>query len=110
MKTKMSSPLQLVHSAPKKQPYYIFDLYVVGTSPNSMHTIECAKRLCEERLAGRCHSNIIDLYQFPALAKRENVIAIPTLVRKSPLPVKRMIEDMSDARCLLQEDNKTETG
>jgi circadian clock protein KaiB len=110
MSIKASSPLHLVHSAAAAHPYYVFHLYVAGTSPNSMNAIECVKRLCEGRLDGRCQLEIIDLYQFPALAKRENVIAIPTLVRKFPLPVKRMIGDMSDTRRLLLEDDRTEIG
>jgi circadian clock protein KaiB len=101
-------PLRLVQSTPVKRQYYVFHLYVAGTSPNSMRAIECVKRLCDELLDGRCDLDIIDLCQLPALAKSENVIAIPTLIRKFPLPIKKMIGDISDISCLLQEDERNE--
>lgn len=108
MKTDAAPRLRLVHSATAKRQSYVFHLYIAGASPNSIRAVECVKRLCEEGLAGRYELNIIDLCQMPELAKRENVIAIPTLVRKFPLPVKRMIGDLSDTRCLLQEDDLKE--
>ena len=107
MKTD-ASPLRLVHSAPAKRQSYVFHLYIAGASPNSIRAVECVKRLCEEGLAGRFELNIIDLCQMPELAKRENVIAIPTLVRKFPLPIKRIIGGLSDIRRLLQDHDLKE--
>jgi circadian clock protein KaiB len=102
-------PLRLVRSLPDTRQRYVFLLYVAGTSPNSVRAIASVKRLCKEDLNGRHQLDIIDLGQLPALAKSENVIAIPTLIRKYPLPIKKMIGDMSDTRSLLLEEDRKET-
>ena len=97
------SPVRLVYSAPTPQQHYVFHLYVAGTSAHSMRAMECVKRLCEERLPGRVELKIVDLLLQPALAKEDSVIAIPTLIRRFPFPVRRMIGDLSDVSGLLQE-------
>ncbi|MDB5990023.1 MAG: thiol-disulfide isomerase [Herbaspirillum sp.] len=102
-------PLRLVHSLPDTRQCYVFLLYVAGTSPNSMRAIASIERLCKEALNGRYQLEIIDLAQLPALAKSENVIAIPTLIRKFPLPIKRIIGDLPDTRSLLLEEDREET-
>ena len=104
-------PLRMVHAATAAaaaRQYYVFHLYIAGNAPNSMRAVECVKRLCEERLGERCRLHIIDLGRQAALAKSENIIAIPTLIRKFPLPVIRMIGDMSDTRSLLRDDDRRE--
>lgn len=98
-----ASPLRLVYSAPAQRQHYAFHLYVVGMSAHSMRAMECVKRLCEGRLQGRVQLKIVDLLLQPSLAKEENVIAVPTLIRTFPLPVRRMIGDLSDVSALLQE-------
>jgi circadian clock protein KaiB len=81
----------------KGQTYpYIFHLYVTGASPNSSRAITNFKNLCEGCLKGKYELNIIDVYQQPHIAKGVDIIALPLLVRKLPLPERRLIGDLSD--------------
>jgi circadian clock protein KaiB len=110
-KAMKTTPLRLVRKATvatEARQSYVFHLYIVGNGLNSMRAVECVKRLCAERLGGRSCLHIIDLGRQPALAKSENIVAIPTLIRKFPLPVVRMIGDMSDTRSLLRDDDRRE--
>ena len=70
-------------------------LYVTGMTPNSSRAIFNIKKICEEHLKGRYDLEVIDLYQHPNLAKGEQIIAAPTLIKKLPLPLRRIIGDMS---------------
>jgi circadian clock protein KaiB len=75
---------------------YVLRLYVTGMTPRSTRAIHCIRSICEELLAGRFDLEIIDVYQQPALIRDEQIIATPTLVKKGPMPERRMIGDMSD--------------
>lgn len=77
-------------------------LYITGASPNSSRAIENTKSFCEKYLTGRYELEIIDVYQQPEIAKYEQIIALPLLICKSPLPEKRMIGDMSDAARIIK--------
>ena len=79
---------------PPKKPY-VLRLYVTGTTRQSMRAIANIKKLCEEHLKGRYELDVVDLYQQPQLAQGEQIIAAPTLIKKSPLPQRRVIGDMS---------------
>lgn len=86
---------------------YVLKLYVTGLTPKSIQAIENIKRICEEHLQGRYELEIIDVYQQPVLAKDEQILAAPTLIRKLPLPLRRLIGDMSKTdRILLGLDLK----
>ncbi|KQT61541.1 circadian clock protein KaiB [Methylobacterium sp. Leaf456] len=76
-------------------------LYVAGPSPRSARTIDHVRRLCEGALAEACDLEIVDLYQQPGLAAEDGVVAAPTLLRLSPLPVRRVAGDLTDARRVL---------
>ena len=78
---------------PEKQ---ILRLYVTGMTPNSVRAIENARKLCREHIEGRYELEVIDIYQHPSLARGEQIIAAPTLVRKLPLPLRKFIGDLSD--------------
>jgi circadian clock protein KaiB len=80
---------------------YVLRLYVTGASPNSMRAIINTRNLCEEYLRERYDLEIIDVYQQPEIAKHENIIALPMLVKKFPLPEKRLIGDLSDIKKVL---------
>jgi len=80
---------------------YILKLYVAGQSPKSVNAIANIKRICEENLKGRYELDVIDLYQQPQLAQGEQIIALPTLTRKIPPPVRRIIGDMSNTERVL---------
>jgi circadian clock protein KaiB len=76
-------------------------LYVIGTSPQSVSAINNIKNICEEHLQGRYELEVIDLYQQPQLAHGEQIIASPTLIKKLPLPLRRVIGDMSNVERVL---------
>jgi len=75
---------------------YVLRLYVAGTSPRSAQAIANLKEICEEHLAGQYDLEVIDVYQQPTLAEGEQIIAAPTLIKKLPLPMRKLIGDMSD--------------
>lgn len=83
-------------------PFYILRLYVTGRSSNSSRAVANVKRICDAHLSGRCDLRIIDLYQQPHLARGQQIIAAPTLVKERPLPLKRIVGDMSDERRVLR--------
>ncbi len=71
-------------------------LYVAGSTPKSVTALANLKRLCEQQLAGRYELEIVDLLQHPERAKADQIVAIPTLVRQLPPPLKRIIGDLSN--------------
>jgi circadian clock protein KaiB len=80
---------------------YVLRLYVTGTTAHSARAIVNIRKFCEEHLAGRYELKVIDLSQDPALAKGEQIVAAPTLIKKLPLPLRRFIGDMSRTERLL---------
>ena len=76
-------------------------LYVAGQSPKSMHALANLKRLCEEYLAGHYEIEVIDLVENPSLARGDDILAIPTLVRRLPEPLRRIIGDLSNTERVL---------
>jgi circadian clock protein KaiB len=87
---------------------YKLKLYVAGQTPKSIAAIDNLKRLCETYLPGRCRIDIIDLMENPGLAQRDEIVAIPTLVRQLPEPITRIIGDLSNIqRVLLRLDIQT---
>ena len=71
-------------------------LYTAGQSPKSLAALANLKRVCEEHLAGRYSIEVIDLLKNPRLAKDDQIVAIPTLVRKLPEPLRKLVGDLSD--------------
>jgi circadian clock protein KaiB len=71
-------------------------LYTAGQTPKSLAAIKNLKKVCEEHLAGRYEIEVVDLLKNPRLAKDDQIVAIPTLVRKLPDPVRKIIGDLSD--------------
>ena len=80
---------------------YVLKLYIAGMTPKSVRAISNIKLICEDYLKGRYNLEVIDLYQTPQLAKGEQIIAAPTLIKKLPLPLRRIIGDMSSTDRLL---------
>jgi circadian clock protein KaiB len=74
---------------------YVLRLYVTGLTPASSRAIETVRRICEQHLQGRYELEVIDIYQKPALARDEQIIAAPTLIKVLPLPLRRFIGDLS---------------
>jgi circadian clock protein KaiB len=80
---------------------YELRLYVAGITPRSEEAIRNVKIFCEEHLAGRYDLQIIDIYQQPVLARGEQIIAAPTLIKQLPLPLRRLIGTLADEEKLL---------
>lgn len=72
-------------------------LYIAGRTPKALHAIENLTRVCEEHLAGRYHIEVVDLLENPQLARGDQILAVPTLVRRLPPPMKKIIGDLSNA-------------
>jgi circadian clock protein KaiB len=84
-----------------KNETYILKLYVTGITPQSILAIDNIKVICESHLKGRYSLEVIDLYKNPNLAKGEQIIAAPTLIKKLPLPLRRIIGNMSNTERVL---------
>jgi circadian clock protein KaiB len=84
-----------------EQDGYNLRLYVAGQTPKSIAALANLKKLCEKHLMGRYTIEVIDLMKEPALAQRDQIIAIPTLIRHLPEPLKRIIGDLSNAEKVL---------
>ena len=80
---------------------YVLRLYVAGMTPRSTRAVENVRTICEKHLHGRYDLEVIDIYQQPTLAKGEQIIAAPTLVKKLPLPLRRVIGDLSSTERVL---------
>jgi circadian clock protein KaiB len=80
---------------------YVLRLYVTGMTPRSARAINNLRGICDEYLEGRYELEVIDIYQQPVLTKGEQIIASPTLVKKLPLPMRRIIGDMSNRERVL---------
>jgi circadian clock protein KaiB len=80
---------------------YILRLYIAGATPKSMRAVANIKEICENSLRNRYDLEVIDIYQQPVLARGEQIIAAPTLVKKLPLPLRKFIGDMSDTERIL---------
>lgn len=87
--------------AEKDTDKYVLRLYITGATSRSVLAISNLKKICEENLEGRYDLEVIDLYQHPLLAKDEQIIAAPTLIKKLPLPFRRIIGDMSNEEKVL---------
>jgi circadian clock protein KaiB len=80
---------------------YGLRLFVSGSTPRSVRAIQNIRAICEHQLCGRYELEVVDLYQHPEFAKPEQIIATPTLVRKLPLPIRKIIGDLSDTERVL---------
>jgi circadian clock protein KaiB len=82
--------------------WYELKLFVTGLTPRSTEAVATMKEICESLLRGRYDLEVVDLYQHPERAATDDVIAAPTLVRRQPLPVRRMIGSFDDRRRILR--------
>ena len=88
-------------AATRDRAKYVLRLYVTGMTPKSTQAIANVEKLCKEHLAGRYELKVIDIYQQPKLVQGEQIIATPTLIKKLPLPLRKLIGDMSDTERFL---------
>ena len=87
--------------AQRSDERYILKLYITGLTSRSSRAIENVRAFCQKHLHGRYDLQVIDVYQQPALASSEQLLAVPTLIKKLPLPLRRLIGDMSDESRIL---------
>jgi circadian clock protein KaiB len=87
--------------APTQEEVWYLRLYIAGQSPKSLRAFANLKTLCEEHLAGHYELEIIDLVEQPALARSDDILAIPTLVRRLPAPLRKIIGDLSNTERVL---------
>ncbi len=85
---------------PETKPY-VLRLFLTGSTPRSTRAIRNIKAICEEKLPGRYQLEVIDIYQHPELAGSEQILVAPTLVKKLPTPVRKLIGDLSDIERVL---------
>jgi|SRR6476661_1475923 circadian clock protein KaiB len=83
------------------QDKYVLRLYVTGMTPRSQQAIAAIKTICEKHLKGRYDLEVIDIYQNPILAKDQQIVAVPTLVKQLPSPLRRLIGNLSDEERVL---------
>jgi circadian clock protein KaiB len=81
---------------PQNETKYLLRLYITGSTPRSTQAVANIKLICEQNLKGQYELEVIDLYLKPNLAKGEQILAAPTLIKELPLPLRRIIGDMSD--------------
>lgn len=98
--TQKSAPPE-VRPAEAKSDTFVLRLYVAGQTPKSMAAFANLKKICEEYLAERYQIEVIDLLENPKLARGDQILAIPTLVRKLPEPVRKIIGDLSNTERVL---------
>ena len=98
---KLPDPIPPPDTTTQDDEHYILQLYVAGTTPNSVRAITNIKRICEEYLRGNYSLSVIDIYQQPQLASGAQIIAVPTLIKKLPRPLRRIIGDLSDTERVL---------
>jgi circadian clock protein KaiB len=98
---EFSSSIDAEGNAADGSPMYDLRLYVAGQSPRSVRALENLRVVCDEHLSGRYRVEVIDLLVNPALARGDEIIAVPTLVRKLPEPIRKIIGDLSDTESVL---------
>jgi len=85
----------------EKKATYLLRLYVTGTTGRSMRAIQNVRRICEEHLRGVYDLEVVDIYKNLPLARGDQIIAAPTLIKRLPQPLRRLIGDMSDEERVL---------
>ena len=83
-------------AAQPRSPEYQLRLYVAGQSARSISAMSNLKRICDVHLDGRCAIEVVDLLEHPHLAKADDILALPTLVRRLPAPIRKIVGDLSN--------------
>ncbi len=100
-KTKTKTRARTRKPTPRKPEFWKLRLYVAGQTPKSIRAFDNLKVLCEKHLKGRYRIEVIDLRKNPQLARGDQIVAVPTLVRRLPLPLRTIIGDLSNSVRLL---------
>ena len=99
-KPGVAEDLETVGSHSRRAKYFL-RLYVSGSTLKSARAVENVKRICEERLKDRYNLEVVDVYQQPDLARGDQIVAVPTLIKRLPLPLRRLIGDLSNEENVL---------
>jgi len=94
-------PRKTAGGARQRKAKYLLRLYVTGTTGKSMRAIQNVRRICEEHLRGLYELEVVDIYKNLPLARGDQIIAAPTLIKRLPAPLRRLIGDMSDEQRVL---------
>lgn len=87
--------------ADARRPKYVLSLYVSGSTLKSTLAVENIKRICEQHLKNRYDLEVIDIYQQPNLAREQQIVAVPTLIKRLPFPLRRLVGDLSNLKKVL---------
>lgn len=101
MEIPPESPATDPNHGERNEKLWELRLYVAGQTPNSITAFANLKKICEEHLAGQYRIEVIDLLENPTLARGDQILAVPTLVRKLPEPMKKIIGDLSNTERVL---------
>jgi len=85
---------QIIKESGKEK--FVLSLYITGTTPRSRNAVANIRKLCDEHLKNRHELEVVDIYQQPSLARGEQIVAAPTLIKKLPLTMRKVVGDMSD--------------
>jgi circadian clock protein KaiB len=100
--TRMKPPVKRRRAAPRvRQSRYLLRLYVNDSTLKSQRAVENLQRVCDEHLHGRYNLEVIDIHRHANLARDEQIIAVPTLIKRLPAPLQRLVGDMSDLKNVL---------
>src|SRR4030042_1232831 len=99
--SKAKAARRSTRRAPAEPEMWDLRLYVAGQTPRAIGALENLKKICEEQLAGRYSIEVIDLLRNPKLARGDQILAVPTLVRKLPPPVRKIIGDLANTERVL---------
>jgi circadian clock protein KaiB len=99
---KKQRPVIDLKNVNKPLPEYRFRLFITGATPNSVRAVMNIRHICEQYLKDRYELQIIDVYQDAALARQEQLIALPLLIKKHPLPERKLIGDLSETEKVLK--------
>jgi circadian clock protein KaiB len=104
MKKKKTDQIEVFEKAAGQDEgaHYLFRLYITGTTPRSMHAVQNLKKICLDYLDGRYEIEVIDVCQEPGTARENEIVAIPTLVKELPPPLKKFIGDLSNLKQILE--------
>ena len=101
MGTPKDSRLEFEKGLTDGKVTYCLRLYVTGATPKSQRAIENIRMICEEHLKGRYELEVIDIYQQPSLVKGDQIIATPTLIKRLPAPLRKLVGDLSNKERVL---------
>lgn len=88
-------------AAARREPAFVLRLYVAGATPQSTRALINIKEICEEHLQGRYELEVVDVFVKPDKARAEDVVAVPTLLKKLPAPLRRLVGDLSNRERVL---------